>query len=103
MQNKISLLIEQNSFISFWLYKNTTGKMDFKLATCENKQVFWFKFTIQNISEDFWNKCTGLNISQLNLPLLLGLKTVGNWLYANSKYQLGVPKGLPLKSKNTIT
>lgn len=78
MRNKISLLIEQNSFIYFWLYKNTTGKMDSKLATCVNKQVYWFKFTIQNISEDFWNKCTGLNISQLNLPSLLGLTAVVN-------------------------
>lgn len=78
MRNKISLLKEQNLFIYFWLYKNTTGKMDSKLATCENKQVYWFKFTIQNISEDFWNKCTGLNISQRNLPSLLGLKAVVN-------------------------
>lgn len=78
MRNKILLLIEQNSFIYFGLYKNTTGKKDSKLATCESKQVFWFKFTIQNIPEDFWNKCTGLNTSQFNIPLLLGLKTVVN-------------------------
>lgn len=78
MRNEISSLLEQNLFIYFWLYKNTTGKMDSKLATCENKQVFWFKFTIQNISEDFWNKCSGLNVSQMNLPSLLGLKAVVN-------------------------